>query len=674
MHDLSHLIIDLALALSTAAVTTLLSRRLNLPVVVGYLLAGLLVGPLSPFPIASLENIEVMSELGVILIMFGIGLEFNVKKLAQAGLPALLMASLQAGFVIMAGITASRLFGWNSAEGIFAGCAMVATSTVIIVKLFEETSPSKVLRETIFSVTIIHDLIAIILMTGLTTFAKVGVKGLQPSYIGWTLLQLGLFLIVVIGVGRFFIPQFLRKLADKEKPENLVIASTGFCFAISILAGMSGFSLALGAFVAGMLAAESGREHKIEKLIMPMRDVFTSLFFVAIGMMLVPSSIIENFVVILLLVFLVITANLVSLTVGGIFTGLPFKTSFQTGIALGQFGEFAFVMMTIGITAGLVRPELFSVMVSVAVITAFTSSFLFRNASSMSDAIELRLPERLRASIALYQVWAGSLRHRGIRKGERNSLIKPIAFMTMDSLALIGLFAGYKYLANKTSVWFESLDAWNRTLAQISLSIILGICAAFVGLAIIKWGRVLARQLASMAPNPEVSGQGRGGRHLLAGGLRAAILIAVSLPIITVLQAFIHVGVLFFVAMAVFVIAVATQIFRTQKLSHDIPLGMEWVVKKLVEPNHRKGSHEITVSDRTGTLRICRLGHDSPSLGHKLRELDIAGRTGVSIVAIFRDDNSPAILSPNLILAENDRLVLSGPENALKDAEVILNG
>ncbi|MCL1908193.1 MAG: cation:proton antiporter [Holophagaceae bacterium] len=673
MHDIHHLIIDLALALSTAAVTTLLCRRLNLPVVVGYLLAGLLVGPLSPFPIASLENIEVMSELGVILIMFGIGLEFNVKKLAQAGLPALLMATLQAGFVIMAGITASRFLGWSGAEGVFAGCAMVATSTVIIVKLFEERSPSRSLRETIFSVTIIHDLIAIILMTGLTTFAKVGVKGLQASYIGWTLLRLGLFLIVIIGVGRFFIPQFLHKLANKEKPENLVIASTGFCFAISILAGMSGFSLALGAFVAGMLAAESGAEHKIEKLIMPMRDVFTSLFFVAIGMMLVPSSIVENFGIIMLFVFLVIAANLVSLTVGGIFSGLPFKTSFQTGIALGQFGEFAFVMITIGITAGLVRPELFSVMVSVAVITAFTSSYLFRNAGTMSDAVETRLPEKLRATIALYQVWAGSLRHRGIRRSERGAVIRPIIFMAMDSLALVGLFAGYDYLINKTPVWFEGVESWNKTLAHTSLSILLGICTAFVGLAIIKWERVLARQLASIAPNPEVSGTGRGGRHLFAGGLRVAILIAVGLPIVTVLQAFIHVGILFFVAMAVFVVVVTIQIFRARRLSHDIPLGMEWVVKKLVEPTHGKG-HNIMVSERTGTLRICHIGHDSPSKGHKVRDLDLVGRTGVSIVALFRDDNLPALLSPSLVLKEKDRLVLSGPERALMDAEVILNG
>ncbi|MCL1894438.1 MAG: cation:proton antiporter [Holophagaceae bacterium] len=673
MHNIPHLVIDLALALSTAAVTTLVCRRFNLPVVVGYLLAGLLVGPLSPFPIASLENIEVMSELGIILIMFGIGLEFNVKKITQAGPAALLMASLQAGFVILAGITASRVLGWNSSEGIFVGCAMVATSTVVIVKLFEERNPSKVLRETIFSVTIIHDLIAILLMTGLSTYAKVGTKGLQASYIGWTLLQLGLFLVVVIGVGRFFIPQFLRKLADKEKPENLVIASTGFCFAIAILAGLSGFSLALGAFVAGMLAAESGREQKIEKLIIPMRDVFTSLFFVAIGMMLVPETIIDNIGIILLFVFLVIIANLISLTLGGIFTGLPFKTSFETGIALGQFGEFAFVMMNIGIAAGLVRQELFSVVVSVAVLTAFTSSYLFRHASSMSDILESRLPERLRASIALYQVWAGSLRNRRIQNKERNALIKPIVFMLLDSFALVGLFAGHDYLIHKPPVWLEGIEGWNNALAQTSLSVLLGICAAFAVVGIFKWGRVLARQLASMTPNPEVSGVGRGGRHLLAGGLRFAILVIVSLPLITILQTYVHIGLLFFIALIVFVLVSIVQIFRVRKHSHEIPIGMEWVVNKLVEPTHGH-QKDITISERTGTLRICLIGLDSPSLGRTIKELDLPGQTGITLVALFRDGNMPTILSPTLVLQDKDRLVLSGPERALRDAEAILNG
>ena len=672
MHDIPYLLVDLAIALGTAAVTTLVSRRLKLPVVFGYLLAGFLVGPNFPLPIsANAENVHVMAELGVILIMFGIGLEFSLKKLMRAGPTALLMATIQACLVMTSGIAVGRLLGWSTAEAIFIGAAMVATSTVVIVKLFEEGHSSRELREIVFSVTIIHDLIAIILMTVLATLTKVGVKGLHASDLMWTIIKFVLFLIGVMVVGRFFIPQFLRKLADHEKAENLVIASIGFCFILAIIAVLSGFSLAIGAFAAGMLAAESGRAKMIERLIMPMRDVFTALFFVAVGMMLVPAAIINNLGTIFLFVILVILANAFSLTAGGLFAGQSFRTSFQTGIALGQFGEFAFVMMTIGIAAGMVRPDLLSITVSVAVITALTSSILFKNSGRMADSIEERIPDTLRASLSLYQVWAGSLRNQGIKKGEGGMLIKPVVYLLLDCLAIVGLAAGYSFVDKRLPDWLPGLQGWNQTLAHALLAILLGIGMAFIVYSAINRGRVLALQLAAMAPNPETSGAGRGGRHLLAGGLRIVILMVAGLPMVGILQAFIPMGPLFFVSLAVFVIVVIGQILKARKLSKDTLIGTEWLLSRLMETKPSKG--ELNV-DRTGTFRIFRLDPESPVMGRQLSHLDLGGRAGVTIVALLRDGHNTTPLYPSPTLQQNDRIVLSGPEHSLIQAEAILSG
>ena len=672
MHDIPRLLVDLAIALGTAAVTTLVSRRLKLPVVFGYLLAGLVVGPMVPIPLAAnADNVQVMAELGVTLIMFGIGLEFSVKKVIQAGPTALLMAFIQSGLVMTTGITVGRILGWGVTESVFIGAAMIATSTVVIVKLFEETRPSIALRETVFSVTIIHDLFAIILMTVLTTLTKVGIKGLHASDLAWTLVKFGLFLVGVVGVGRFFIPQFLRKLADNEKPENLVIACIGFCFSIAILAVASGFSLAIGAFAAGMLAAESGREKKIERLIMPIRDVFTALFFVAVGMMLNPTAIIENFGIIVLFVFLVILANAFALTTGGLFAGQSFRNSFQSSIALGQFGEFAFVIMTIGIAAGMVRPELFSVIVSVAVITALTSTVLFKKSGLLADAVEARIPDGLRASLSLYQVWVGSLRDRGIRKGEGGVIMKSIFYLLLDCLAIVGLAAGYSYLFKRLPIWTEGLGDWNRILAQVLLAILLGLGMAVMLLSLIRRGRILALQLATIAPNPETSGTGRGGRHLLAGGLRIAISLVIGLPLIGVLQVFIHTGLLFFVSFAVFVILAAVQIHKARKLTKDVPMGTEWLLSRLMETTNVKPDIDI---ERTGVFRIIRLGPTCPCLEHQLSQLRLAERTGVTIAALLRNDKTPIPLHPSPTLQLDDRLVLLGSEHALVNAEAVLTG
>lgn len=663
MHAVPRLLVDLALVLGVAALTSLLFRWLRLPVVLGYLLAGLVVGPHVPVPLVADEaNVRTLADLGVTLLMFSIGLEFSLQRLFRAGPTALLMGSIQVGFGMAMGALAARGLGWSASEALFMGAALAISSTMVLAKLFEEQQPSRTLRERVLAVLVVQDLFAILLLTALTTYARVG--GLRASELGLTLLRLGLFLGVGLLLGRLVIPRLLRWVADHARPESLLVACTGLCFVLAVGAAQAGFSLALGAFLAGMLAAESGRVRAIEHQVAPLKDLFTAIFFVAVGMMLDPRAVPPLLGPILLLALLVVVGNALSLTAGGLLAGLPFRTSLQTGLALGQIGEFGFILLATGVAAGLVRPELYSVGVAVAVLTALSTPLVLRRSGPLAERLEQRLPEGLRSSLGLYAAWAEALRQRGIRKGEGRSLRRPTAFLLLDTLLLVALVAAHRLLAARLTLWLEVHAPLGHAAALTLAAALLGLGVGLLVRGILGQGRALARQLAVLAPNPEAEGPGRRGRHLLAGGLRVAVVLMVGLPLVAVLQALAPRGPLLLVAASVFVITVGLQLRRARRLSRDAEGATAWLLARVRDPWGGEGDTEPP----PGTLRALRLGPTCPSLGRRLADLDL-GATGVTVVALLREGCGPVPLHPSPELRAQDLLALAGPESALDEAE-----
>ena len=663
----SRLIIDLATVLGVAGLTTLLFHRLRLPVVLGYLLAGLVVGPHVPIPLAVDEGtVQTLADLGVTLLMFSIGLEFSLQRLFRAGPTALLMGSIQVGFAMTLGGVAAKALGWSPAESLFTGAALAIASTMVVAKLFEERRPTRALREVVLSVLVMQDLFAILLLTALGTYVRLG--GLRPAELGGTLLRLGAFLAVVLLAGRLVVPRFLRWVADHARAESLLVTSAGLCFVLAALAAGAGFSVALGAFLAGMLAAESGRTRAIEHQIAPLKDLFTAIFFVAVGMMLDPSAVLPHLLPILLLSALVILGNALSLTSSGLLAGLPLGTSLRTGLALGQIGEFGYILMGVGIAAGAVRRELYSVLVAVGILTAFTSPFLLRASASLAEALESRLPERFRTSLGLYQAWAESLRHRGIRRGDGRGLRRPLAFLLLDALLLALLVPLSGRFLGSWTPWVEGRLHWAPLLAQFLVASLLGALAALLVLGILRQGRILALDLAVLAPSPEDTIFSRRGRHLLAGGLRVGVLLMVGLPLVGGLHPFAPQGPLLAVAALVFLLTVLLQIHRGRRLTRELPGPMEWLVSRVRDPWSSGGESPA----KPGTMRSLRLGAACPRLGKRLSELDLSGRAGVTVVALLRDGHCPVPLHPSPRLQEGDLLALAGPEPALDEAEALL--
>ena len=287
MHDAHEFLKSLTIVLGVAAVTTVVFQRLRQPVVLGYIIAGLIVGPHVPIPlVADPVVVQTLSELGVILLMFSLGLEFSLRRLAEVGPTAGLTALLETSFMIWLGFTIGRLLGWTGLESLFAGAVIAISSTTIIAQAFEEQGVTGKLRQLVLGILIAEDLIAVLLIAVLTGVASG--SGLAPGPLAATVARLVGFLVALITVGLLLVPRAMRAVSRLNRRQTTLVASIGICFAVALLAQAFGYSVALGAFLAGSLVAESGEEKHVAHLVEPVRDVFAAVFFVSVGMLIDP--------------------------------------------------------------------------------------------------------------------------------------------------------------------------------------------------------------------------------------------------------------------------------------------------------------------------------------------------------------------------------------------------
>src|SRR5688572_13215836 len=401
---------NLALVLCTAALTSFLFQRLRQPVVFGYLLAGMIVGPYLPIPLSADEKVlEALSELGVILLMFSLGLEFRLKKVAQiaatSGLAALLETSIMFGLGYLGGI----LLGFTALESVFTGAIVSISSTTIIAKAFDENAVQGRLREIESGIFIVEDLIAIILIALLTATAT-GV-GLSATSLGLTIVRLGTFLVGMIGIVILIVPRFVRGIVRLERDETTLVGTIGLCFAAAFIAYAFGYSVALGAFIMGSLVAESGESSRIERLVHPVRDMFVAIFFVSVGSLLDPRLVAENWVAVVVLSAVVITGKVIAVTAGSFITGNGLRLSVQAGMSLAQIGEFSFILAGVAVTSGAARGFMYPVAIAVSAITTLLTPWLIRAAGPAAMFVDRKLPRPLQTSLSLYASWVDRIRN-----------------------------------------------------------------------------------------------------------------------------------------------------------------------------------------------------------------------------------------------------------------------
>ena len=400
MSQLEPLIADLALILICAGVMTLLFKSLKQPIVLGYIVAGFLASPNMPYmpSVSDMHGIHLWSEIGVIFLLFALGLEFSFKKILKMGAAPIIAAISIILAMMYVGAFTGSLFGWSDMDCVYLGGMLAMSSTTIIFKAFDDMGlRKKRFAGLVLSVLIIEDILAIVLMVMLSTLAVS--KEFEGSQMLESILQLGLYLVLWFTVGLYFIPLALRKLKPLMNSETLLIISLALCFGMVVAASAAGFSAAFGAFVMGSILVETVEAEEIEHLVSPVKNLFGAIFFVSVGMMVDVNLIIEYIVPILSIIAAVILGQTILSTCGFLLSGQSLKTSMQCSFSLTQIGEFAFILATLGTSLHVTSDFLYPIVVAVSVFTTFTTPYMIRLAEPAYHALTRVLPAGLIAKL-----------------------------------------------------------------------------------------------------------------------------------------------------------------------------------------------------------------------------------------------------------------------------------
>ena len=439
MH-LPSLIHDLAIILGVAAIVTFVFQRIKQPVVLGYILAGFIVGPHTPswLSISDLPNITTWAELGVIFLMFSLGLEFSFRRLAKVGISAGFTAIVQTTSMALLGYALGQWLGWTTIESIFLGCMISISSTTIIIKALDELGlKKKKFAENVFGILIVEDLVAILMLVALTNIALTSEVGTLD------LLKAAGKLAVVVGawfvLGMFAVPHLVRSVSKHGTNETLIIVALGLCLTLVSISAQFQYSVALGAFIMGAILAESRDVHRIEGLLEPLRDVFGAVFFVSVGMLLDPHVIVNNWLEVGLISLVIIFGNLFLVTIASLLSGQNTSNSVHAGLSLGQIGEFSFIIATLGISYKVIDPKLYPIIVAASLLTTFTTPYLIRLAPKATLWLEKSMPERWIKRLYRYEFWVKSRLLSRERKnlGSTKKLLKWMA----NAVVVITIFA-----------------------------------------------------------------------------------------------------------------------------------------------------------------------------------------------------------------------------------------
>lgn len=403
MEHLPKLIEDLALILIVGAVATILFKSIKQPIVLGYIIAGFLVGPhISLIPtVADIDNVHTLAEIGVIFLLFSLGLEFNLKKIVRIGGASSITALVEIVFITISGYSLGKLLGWSTMDSIFLGGMLASSSTTIIIKAFDDLS-IKTLHYTkiVFGVLVVEDIVVILMLVLLPTIALA--QNFSGNELLLTIAKLPLFLIIMFVVGIFILPTFLRKAKNILNPEIQLILYIGLCLGMVVLGTKAGVSAELGAFLMGFILAESTSAEKVEHLIKPVKDLFAAVFFISIGMMINPALIVEHKWAVVAVTLLTVFGKLISTTGGALISGQPLKQSVQVGMSMAQIGEFAFIVATLGLSLGVISDFLFPVAVGASAITTFTTPYMIKFSEKTYNFIEKILPTHWLVAINKY--------------------------------------------------------------------------------------------------------------------------------------------------------------------------------------------------------------------------------------------------------------------------------
>ncbi len=653
--DINSLISDLALILVLGAIATVIFKMLKQPVVLGYIVAGFLASPhfsLVPTVVGE-ANIEFWAQIGIIVLLFSLGLEFSFKKLIDVGGSAIITALIIVLGMMSLGFVVGKFLGYGLINSIFLGGMISMSSTTIIIKALTDLNMRQ--RRFVpmtFAVLIVEDLFAVVMMVILSSIAlNNSVKG--GEMVG-SILKLSFFLIMWFTVGIFVIPTLFKRFKRYINDEQMLIIAMGLCFAMVLFSIKSGFSAALGAFVMGSIIAGTIEAERIERLISPVKDLFGAVFFISVGMMVNPTVMTQHWSVIALLAVVVIVGMILFGTFGMLATGQPLKLAMESGFSLTQIGEFSFIIATLGTSLGVLDQSIYPIIVAVSVITTFTTPFFIKQAVPCYNALYKILPKSWTRLLNGYSQNANESESSETQQLWRSIVSRYLIRILIYSVVIIALiFLCRKYLMPLILNLLGD-NVWGR-LASIAVSLtIVGPFITSIILPSVK--RSEQKQLfdnsGSVSYVPIVVMWIASA--LLSVAFVTAILHGVYSSAMSVILGLLLVG-----AGIVFISTVPTPLRRR----------MTNIEKRFINninerENRRTGREHNLVSDLQ--LAYMNVGHGCPFVGDRLRNLDLRTRYGVNLVNIQRAGKLHPVPSGDMRIFPGDVLGVIGTEDQIQ--------
>jgi len=669
---------SLAMVLCVAALTTVIFNYLRQPVVIGYIMAGLIVGPYLAVPLtADRETVRTMAELGVVLLMFTIGLDFSFKRLKAVLPTGGTVALVEVSLLMWLGYAVGRMLGWGARESLLVGGIVSISSTTVVAKLFSEKGERGPETETVLGILLVEDILAILLLGVFATLSKGG--GFSFEHLvdnaGW----LAAFLTASVIMGVMLIPRSIRAVERTARSETLLVASVGLCFAGALLARNAGFSVALGAFLAGVLVSESGAGWRVKELVRPLRDIFAAIFFVAVGMSIDPKLALSSWTLILLFSGVVIAGKIIGVAGGAFLTGRSPGVAVRAGMSMAQIGEFSFLMAGLGALKGGSAAKLYTLAVSVSALTVLLTPWMHRAAPYVAAWVDRRMPPRLQTFVTLYGSWLERLPEAWSQKVPRSRFLRLLRITLIDGILLvatvavasqyIGWMAGKGAALTGAPAWVAQMTVGGGATA-IGLFFLLGIVQGARGMGDILLEAVMP------TPGPDRADFSTVPRQVLRASFQAGAVLLAGIPLMAATQPFLS-----FISGAVILgAAFAVPVYfvwrRTADLHGHVKAGAKLVMEILQEQLRESGTtpqdnrEEVPGIGKVATFRVEGWHH---AAGRSLSALDLRAQTGANIIAIRRGVERMEFPTGSAVLQEGDILVLTGSLDAVSQAHAVLS-
>jgi CPA2 family monovalent cation:H+ antiporter-2 len=664
---------DLAVVMIVAAIVTVLFRQLKQPVVLGYILAGVIIGPHTPPAslIADEQAIETLSELGVIFLMFSLGLEFSLGRLKRVGATAFIAATLEILFMVWAGFELGRILGWSQIDSIFLGAILSISSTTIIIKALEGLGKTKErFAELIFGILIVEDILAIVMIALLSGFATTG--SLAPEEVGRTVLKLSAFLGVLLVAGLIAVPRLLNYVARFKSNEILLITVVGLCFGVSLLAVKFGYSVALGAFLIGAIVAEARQIAKIEALTHPVRDLFSAVFFVSIGLLIDPAMLVKYAGPILAITALVVIGKVLACSFGTFIAGNSERTSLRVGMGLAQIGEFSFIIATLGQTLKVTSDFLYPIAVAVSALTILLTPYLIRSSDALVGWFDRVAPRSIVGTLGAYTRWVGSLaENRSGNLGQK--LVRQWGWQIALNLLLItAVFIAAVWLRWRAPGWLPAPPGGEDGL-KATLWLGAMIASLPMLIATVRKLAALGMLIGEMSVSHDAAGENTATfRAIVANTILVASCAALFLIVLLLSSAILPSRNVLIVA--AFVVAIAAIFLRRAfvRLYAKAQIALRETFETPADPSPHDLAPALLPALRDAELTTVVVETASPAAGVLIGELRLRTKSGASIVGIEREGSNIVNPSTDEELRVGDRVLLLGTSAQLESAKGLL--